>query len=72
MLAAYSGYTHKLDQLEVQLLRDLHCMLASVSYNKALDEFRVNFGIKAFPSSERAFGMGAGGARFESTFGEMY
>ncbi len=72
LLAGYSGYTHKLDQLEVQVLRDLHCMLASMTYNKESNEFRINVGIKAFPSNERAFGVGAGGSRFESTFGQYY
>ncbi len=72
VLAGYSGYTHKLDQFEVQVLRDLHCMLASVTYDKELNEFRINVGIKAFPSNERQFGVGAGGPRFESTFGQYY
>ena len=72
MLAGYSGYTHQLDRLEIHLLRDLHCMMASLSYNKELSEFRVNIGIKAFPSNERVFGYGAGGSRFESTFSEYY
>jgi hypothetical protein len=71
MLAGYSGYTHRLDQLEFHLLRDLHCMMASLSYNKELSEFRVNLGIKAFPSNERVFGYGSG-SRFESNFGEYY
>ncbi len=70
--AGYSGYTHKLDQLEIQVLRDLHCMITSVTYNKELNEFRFNIGIKAFPSDERQFGVGAGGAQFESTFGQYY
>jgi len=47
-------------------------MLASVTYDKELNEFRINVGIKAFPSNERQFGVGAGGPRFESTFGQYY
>lgn len=72
LLAGYTGYTHQLDQLDFQLYRDLHCMSASVSYNKELSEFRVNLGIKAFPSNERVFGVGAGGAQFESNFSQYY
>jgi len=72
MIAGYSGTNKEIDQLEFNLLRDLHCMIGSVSYNKELSEFRINIGIKAFPSDDRQFGMGGGGARFESTFGDYY
>ena len=72
IIAGYSGTNKEIDQLEFNLLRDLHCMIGSVSYNKELSEFRINIGIKAFPSDERQFGVGGGGARFESTFGDYY
>ena len=70
-LGGYSGYGG-LDQADVRITRDLHCMLAQLSYSKATSEIRVGLGIKAFPSDTRTFGVGQSGRYFESNFGDTY
>ena len=70
-LGGYSSFGG-FDQAEISIERDLHCMVGAVSYNKSTREFRLGLGIKAFPGDTRTFGIGAGGARFESTFGDIY
>ena len=70
-LGGYSGYGG-LDQADIRVTRDLHCMLAQMSYSKATQEFRIGLGIKAFPSNTRTFGVGQRGQYFESNFGDTY
>lgn len=70
--AGYDGYQDEFDQLDVKLVRELHCMRASLTYNKELNEFRFNIGIKAFPSDQRPLSVGSGGSQFESTFSPSY
>ncbi len=72
LLAGYSGYRNELTTLDVELTRDLHCLIASVAYSKQLNEFRLNLGIKAFPAPERLLGIGRTGARFESLPGQYF
>lgn len=64
----YDGRNDEFDQVDVQIVRELHCMRASLTYNKELNELRFNIGITAFPSDARPLSTGAGGSRFESTF----
>lgn len=68
------GYTQYggLDQADVRVTRDLHCMLAQISYSKTTGEVSVGLGIKAFPSATRTFGVGSRGQQFESNFGDTY
>jgi len=72
LLTGYSGYRKDFSTLDIQLTRDLHCMVASVAYSKSLDEFRFNLGIKAFPAPERLLGIGRGGALFQSGSGQYF
>ncbi len=72
LLTGYSGYSHELDNISVQLTRDLHCWVASLAYDKQMKELRLNLGLKAFPSNERMLGVGRSGARFESSMGQYY
>ncbi len=65
-LGTYSGYTNELDQLNLRLTRDLHCWLATLTYNRALDEVRLNLGLKAFPSDDRSWSLGGSGQRLGS------
>jgi len=60
LLTGYSGYRNDFSTLDIQLTRELHCLVASVAYSKSLHEFRFNLGIKAFPSPERILGSGSG------------
>ena len=70
-LGRYSGFTHKLDQMDIRLTRDLHCWIGSISYSKPRDEWQINLGIKAFPAVQTNFGASSG-ARFESGAGGYY
>ncbi len=72
LLTGYSGYSGEFDDLDVQLTRDLHCWIGSLSYNKQLKEIRLNLGIKAFPANERILGIGRSGARFEGSTGQYF
>ena len=72
MLTGYSGYRNEFSTFDVQLTRDLHCLIASLAYSKELGEFRLNLGIKAFPSPERVMGIGRTGARFQSGSGQYF
>ncbi len=72
LLTGYSGYRKDFSTFDIQLTRDLHCMVASVAYSKSLDEFRFNLGIKAFPSPERILGIGRSGALFQSGPGQYF
>jgi len=67
-LSSFGG----LDRADVRITRDLHCMLAQLAYVHATNEIRLGFGVKAFPSATRAFGVGARGQYFESNFGDVY
>jgi len=65
-IATYSGYRGELDQLNLRLTRDLHCWIASVTYNMEADELRLNLGIKAFPFEDQDWTVGNRGARLGS------
>ena len=65
-LGNYSGYTQQFEQLNLRLTRDLHCWIASLTYNKALNEIRLNLGLKAFPSEDRSWSVGGRGQRLGS------
>lgn len=71
-LGSYSGYTNDFDQLNLRLTRDLHCWVASLTYNLALNELRLNLGIKAFPSEDQAWSLGGGGQRLGSYYQSYY
>jgi hypothetical protein len=70
-LGGYSSFTG-LNQADVRLSRDLHCMIAQLTYVYATSEIRVGLGIKAFPSATRTFGVGRQGQYFESNFYDQY
>ncbi|MGE5531736.1 MAG: hypothetical protein ACM3VW_06460 [Bacteroidota bacterium] len=70
-LGGYSG-SGGLDQADIRITRDLHCMLASLTYINSTNEIRFGLGIKAFPSDTRTFGVGGRGQYFESNFGDQY
>ena len=70
-LGGYSQFSG-LNQADVRLTRDLHCMLAQLTYVYATSEIRVGLGIKAFPSATRTFGVGQRGQYFESNFNDVY
>ncbi len=72
LLTGYSGYRNDFSTLDIQLTRELHCLVASVAYSKSLHEFRFNLGIKAFPSPERILGVGRSGALFQSGSGQYF
>lgn len=70
-LGGYSGFGG-LDQADLRITRDLHCMLASFTYVHETGEIRFGLGIKAFPSDTRTFGVSGRGQQFESNFGDQY
>lgn len=70
-LGRYSGFTKKVDQMDVRLTRDLHCWVGSVSYSRPRDEWQINIGLKAFPSIQTNFGS-TRGAQFQSGGGMYY
>lgn len=70
-LGGYSSFGG-LDQADVRITRDLHCMLASLTYVHETGEVRLGLGIKAFPSDTRTFGVSSRGSAFESNFGDQY
>ncbi len=71
-LGTYSGYSEKLDQFNLRLTRDLHCWVAALTYNQALNEIRLNLGIKAYPSDDRQWSLGGSGQRLGSYAGTYY
>ena len=70
-LGGYSSFGG-FDQADFRITRDLHCMLASLTYIQSTGEIRLGLGIKAFPSATRTFGIGQRGQYFESNFGDQY
>lgn len=70
-LGRYSGFTKKVDQMDVRLTRDLHCWVTSVSFSRPRNEWQVNIGLKAFPSVQTNFGA-TRGAQFQSGAGMYY
>lgn len=70
-LGGFSQYGG-IDQADIRITRDLHCMIAQFSYSYTTGEIRFGLGIKAFPSETRAFGIGARGQYFESYFPDVY
>ncbi len=67
----YSGSTHRLDQMDVSVTRDLHCWLGSVSYSKITGDWQINLGLKAFPAVQTNFGTNHG-ARSQTGTGSYY
>lgn len=72
MVSSYSGYSKQIDTMSVQLQRDLHCLVGSVGYNLELNQVSVSLGIKAFPNSEQALGIGRTGAQFQTLPGQYF
>lgn len=70
-LTTYSGYQGDLQDLSLRLTRDLHCWLATLSYDTDYDELRLNLGIKAFPFEAQDWTVGRGGAR-QGSFQQYY
>jgi lipopolysaccharide assembly outer membrane protein LptD (OstA) len=70
-ITTYSGYQDDLDDLSLRLTRDLHCWLASLTYDSDYDEVRLNLGIKAFPFEAQDWTVGRGGAR-QGSFQQYY
>ena len=72
MVSSWSGYTHTVDTLSMQLQRDLHCMIGSLSYDLAQHQIGFSLGIKAFPNPEQAFGVSRNGAQFQPLPGQYF
>ncbi|MGI5817446.1 MAG: hypothetical protein ACOX9R_05050 [Armatimonadota bacterium] len=70
-LTRYSGYQDRLSDLSLRVTRDLHCWIASLTYDSTYDELRLNLGIKAFPFEEQDWTVGRGGAR-QGSFQQYY
>ena len=70
-LTTYSGYQDKLDDLSLRVTRDLHCWLATLTWDSDHDELRLNLGIKAFPFEAQDWTVGRGGAR-QGSFQQYY
>lgn len=71
-VGSYSGWTGRLDQADVRLTRDLHCLVAQLTWSKWPRELYFAIGIKAFPSETRMLGVGATGAYLPATPGGYY
>ncbi|MCX7600282.1 MAG: hypothetical protein N2512_15655 [Armatimonadetes bacterium] len=71
-VGSYSGWTGRLDQADVRLTRDLHCLVAQLTWSKWPRQLYFTIGIKAFPSETRMLGVGATGAYLPGTPGEYY
>ncbi len=73
--AGYNGYTSNFDYTNVQIVRDLHCWEATLTYVNETGFWqdkgiRLNFRIKAFPLFD-SFGVGQFGQRLDSSVGEV-
>ena len=71
VLSSYNGVTKTLAFADVRVTRDLHCMIATATYSMALREFRIDLGLKAFPSSPGPLGVGRLGSQFQSGAGQF-
>ena len=65
-IALYSGHRNELRNMNLRVTRDLHCWIASLTYNHDLNELRLNLGIKAFPFEDRDWTLAGSGARLGS------
>jgi hypothetical protein len=72
MNAGYSGFDNSFDVLDIQILRDLHCLMGSLTYSKELHQFMLGVSIKAFPSPSQSFGVGPTGQLFQPLAGQYY
>lgn len=72
MAAGYTGFSGQLDTLDVQVQRDLHCLMATLTYSKALQQIMIGLNIKAFPSPEQIIGIGRGGQQFQPLPGQYF
>jgi hypothetical protein len=70
LLSSYSGFSRSLDQLDFQLQRDLHCMVGTLTYSKALNQIMVGISIKAFPSPDQVIGINRSGQAFQPLPGQ--
>ena len=70
-VSSFSGYRHEFEALNVRLTRDLHCWLATLTYNRDLGEIQLNLGIKAFPFEESLWSLGGSGQRLGS-YSQVY
>jgi hypothetical protein len=71
-VGSYSGWTKQLDQADVRLTRDLHCLVAQLIYTKWPRELTFNLGLKAFPAPARTLGIGRTGAYLPSLPGQQF
>lgn len=71
-VGSYSGFTSRIDQADIRLTRDLHCLIAQLTYSKWPNELSFAIGIKAFPAVSRTLGIGATGAYLPGSAGEYY
>ena len=63
--------TRSLAFADVRVTRDLHCMIATATYSMSLREFRIDLGLKAFPTSPGPLGVGRLGSQFQSGAGQF-
>lgn len=76
-LAQYNGYLRRFESRNLQLVRDLHCMEASLTYMESPFGYRAErqiyfqLRIKALPSFQR-FGVGGFGQALDTGMGETY
>ena len=71
VLSGYNGVTKTLDFADLRVTRDLHCLIATATYSMSLREFRIDIGIKAFPTSPGPLGVGRLGSQFQSGAGQF-
>ena len=71
-VSGYTGFGKQLDTLDIQVQRDLHCMIGTLTYSKALNQIMVGISIKAFPSPEQIIGIGRGGQQFQALPGQYF
>jgi hypothetical protein len=76
-LVQYNGYLNRFESRNIQIIHDLHCMEASITYIDNPFGFRndkqifFNLRIKAFPLFQR-FGVGQFGQAIDTSVGEIY
>jgi len=71
-LSGFSDDFTTLNQADIRITRDLHCMLAQLTYSNSTHMIMFGLGIKAFPSNSQTFGIGSQGQYFESNYGDSY
>jgi hypothetical protein len=71
-VSGYNGVLNKFNYNDLRLTKDLHCFLATVTYSQQRQELRFNLMIKAFPITDRYFGVSSYGQQFGTGLGELY